>query len=147
MSERPVLAAARDWYFGPVHRNSDESVDVTIYQRCDHAPVVDLTGLQTDPEPALGDISAQLVWTLRQVGIRTVEVRVDGRPVRLEGVPAEQTTDPSIRGPDVQQRTEAVIERLGLGARCGLLRQQLVPVDDGRGNVDEFAVRDTRLVA
>jgi hypothetical protein len=57
------------------------------------AAIVDLTGLQTDPEPALGDISAQLVWTLRQVGIRTVEVRVDGRAVRLEGVPAEQTTD------------------------------------------------------
>ena len=67
--------------------------------------------------------------------------------VALPAEPAEQTTDPSIRGPDVQQRTEAVIERLGLGARCGLLRQQLVPVDDGRGNVDEFAVRDTRLVA
>jgi hypothetical protein len=57
------------------------------------AAVVDLTGLPTDPEPALGDISAQIVWTLRQVGIRTVEVRVDGRPVRLDGVPSEQTTD------------------------------------------------------
>jgi hypothetical protein len=57
------------------------------------AAVVDLTGVPTDPEPALGDISAQLVWTLRQLGIRTVEVRVDGRPVRLEGIPAQQTTD------------------------------------------------------
>ena len=57
------------------------------------AAVVDLTGLPADPEPALGDISAQLVWNLRQLGIRTVEVRVDGQAVRLNGIPAQQTTD------------------------------------------------------
>jgi hypothetical protein len=33
-----------------------------------------------------------------------------------------------------------------LGTRCGLLRQQPVAVDDGTGNVDQFAVRDACLV-
>ena len=55
--------------------------------------VVDLTGLGADPGSDLAEISAQVVWTLRQLGIRTVEVRVDGERVRLEGVPAQQTTD------------------------------------------------------
>jgi hypothetical protein len=59
------------------------------------AAVVDLTALTTDPAPVLSEICAQLVWTLTQapVRIRTVEVRVDGEPVHLDGVPAEQTTE------------------------------------------------------
>jgi hypothetical protein len=55
--------------------------------------VVDLTGLGTDPAPVLANISAQVVWTLRQLGIRSVEVRVDGQPVDLKGVPRAQTVD------------------------------------------------------
>lgn len=55
--------------------------------------VVDLTGLGTDPAPVLAEISAQVVWTLRQLGIRSVEVRVDGDLVRLDNVPAQQTVD------------------------------------------------------
>jgi hypothetical protein len=55
--------------------------------------VVDLTGLGTDPAPVLAEICAQVVWTLRQLGIRTVDVRVDGEPVELDGVPPVQTTD------------------------------------------------------
>ena len=55
--------------------------------------VVDLTGLATDPAPVLAEICAQLVWTLEQLRIRTVEVRVDGDLVDLDGVPAEQTVD------------------------------------------------------
>jgi hypothetical protein len=55
--------------------------------------VVDLTALTTDPPPLLSEICAQLVWTLQQLRIRTVVVRVDGEEVDLEGVPAEQTVD------------------------------------------------------
>jgi hypothetical protein len=54
---------------------------------------VDLTGLPTDPDPPLAQISAQLVWTLEQAGIRSVEVRVEGEVVMLPQVPREQTTD------------------------------------------------------
>jgi hypothetical protein len=64
--------------------------------------VVDLTGLATDPAPALAQICAQVVWTLRQVGIRSVEMRVDGELVRLQNVPPRQTTDDwASFGPDV----------------------------------------------
>jgi hypothetical protein len=55
--------------------------------------VVDLTGLGSDPATVLAGISAQIVWTLRQLGIRSVEIRVDGDLVRLENVPLQQTTD------------------------------------------------------
>lgn len=60
----------------------------------DQTAVVDLTGLSTEPAPVLEEISPQLVWTLSQLpGIRSVEVRVDGDPVRLDGVPVEQTVE------------------------------------------------------
>jgi hypothetical protein len=62
----------------------------------DQVAVVDLTGLTTDPAPVLADICAQLVWTLTQLDqprVRSVEVRVDGEPVELEGVPDEQSRD------------------------------------------------------
>ena len=64
--------------------------------------VVDLTGLGTDPAPSLPQICAQVVWTLRQVGIQSVEIRVDGELVRLESVPPRQTVDDwASFGPDV----------------------------------------------
>jgi hypothetical protein len=56
--------------------------------------LVDLTGLPTKPAPILLEICAQLVWTLTQLGqasIRSVEIRVDGEPVDVTGVPDEQT--------------------------------------------------------
>jgi hypothetical protein len=58
--------------------------------------VVDLTGLSADPSPVLSQLSAQLVWTLTQLGnvtIRAVEVRIDGEPVDIDDVPDEQTTE------------------------------------------------------
>jgi hypothetical protein len=55
--------------------------------------IVDLTALAADPAPVLSQICAQLVWTLRPLRIRTVEVRVDGQPVQLDGVPPEQTVE------------------------------------------------------
>ena len=59
----------------------------------DQSAVVDLTGLATDPAPVLSEICAQLVWTLEQLRIRTVEIRVDGEPVHISGIPEEQTVD------------------------------------------------------
>jgi Lipoprotein LpqB beta-propeller domain/Sporulation and spore germination len=56
--------------------------------------LVDLTGLPTKPAPILSEICAQLVWTLTQLGqasIQSVEIRVDGEPVDVTGVPDEQT--------------------------------------------------------
>ncbi len=57
------------------------------------AATVDLTGLDADPEvAALEQISAQLVWTLEQADIRSVEVLVEGEAVRLPQRPRAQTT-------------------------------------------------------
>lgn len=58
--------------------------------------VVDLTGISAEPSPLLGQISAQLVWTLTRLGnvpIRSVEVRIDGEPVAIEDVPDAQTQE------------------------------------------------------
>ena len=59
--------------------------------------IVDLTGAdRPTPRPLLAEICAQLVWTLTQLDeprIRSVEIRVDGEPVDLDGVPDEQTVD------------------------------------------------------
>jgi hypothetical protein len=58
------------------------------------AAIVDLTGLSTDPAPVLPEICAQIVWSLDQLRtIRTVEIRMDGDPVHISGVPVQQTTD------------------------------------------------------
>nr|MDP9461593.1 GerMN domain-containing protein [Actinomycetota bacterium] len=55
---------------------------------------VDLTGFTTDPAPLLPQICAQLVWTLSQLTtIQSVVVRLDGKAVVLDGVPAAQTVD------------------------------------------------------
>jgi hypothetical protein len=59
----------------------------------DQSAIVDLTGLSTDPAPVLSEMCAQLVWTLRQLRILRVEIRVDGEPVDIDGLPAEQTID------------------------------------------------------
>ena len=55
--------------------------------------VVDLTNLTGDPAPVLSDICAQIVWTLAPLRIRTVEIRVDGEPVDIDGIPPEQTVE------------------------------------------------------
>jgi hypothetical protein len=55
--------------------------------------VVDLTALTADPAPVLSEICAQIVWTLEPLRIRTVEIRVDGEPVDIAGIPAEQTVE------------------------------------------------------
>jgi hypothetical protein len=55
--------------------------------------VVDLTALTADPAPVLSQICAQIVWTLAPLRIRTVEIRVDGEPVNINGIPDEQTVE------------------------------------------------------
>jgi hypothetical protein len=55
--------------------------------------VVDLTALTADPAPVLSQICAQIVWTLEPLRIRTVEIRVDGEPVNIPGIPAVQTVE------------------------------------------------------
>lgn len=81
-----ALAAGVDNPLSGVERRSAVVVE-------DQAAVVDLTGLSTDPAPELRQLCAQLVWSLEQLRIRTVEIRVDGEPVRIEGVPRQQTED------------------------------------------------------
>lgn len=54
---------------------------------------VDLTGLATDAAPVLSEVCAQLVWSLSQLGIQSVQVLVDGEPIHLNGVPSEQSVD------------------------------------------------------
>jgi hypothetical protein len=58
----------------------------------DQAAVVDLTGLPVDPAPVLSEICAQIVWTLAPLS-QTVEIRVDGEPVDINGVPPQQTRE------------------------------------------------------
>jgi hypothetical protein len=57
------------------------------------AATVDLTGVPAEPDTALSELCAQLVWTLDQVSIRTVEVLVDGEGIDVSGVPRAQTVD------------------------------------------------------
>jgi hypothetical protein len=57
------------------------------------AAVVDLTALTADPAPVLSQICAQIVWTLAPLPVRTVEIRVDGQPVNIEGIPDGQTVE------------------------------------------------------
>lgn len=80
----PIAAGVRNPLTGVQLRNS-----VTIR---DQSAVVDLTGLPVDPAPVLSQICAQIVWTLSPMS-QTVEIRVDGEPVHIDGVPPQQTRE------------------------------------------------------
>jgi hypothetical protein len=54
---------------------------------------VDLTGLDDASDATLENLSAQLVWSLEQLGLRSVRVLRDGQPLALPGVPAVQSVD------------------------------------------------------
>ncbi len=54
---------------------------------------VDLTNVSPEPSPALGELCAQLVWTLEPFSARSVQILIDGDPVSIEGVPLLQTVD------------------------------------------------------
>jgi hypothetical protein len=80
----PIAAGVRNPLTGAQLRNA-----VTI---TDQSAVVDLTGLPVDPAPVLSEICAQIVWTLAPLS-QTVEIRVDGEPVDINGVPPQQTRE------------------------------------------------------
>ncbi len=55
---------------------------------------VDLSGVAELAQPELSVLCAQVVWTLNQLpGAPSVELLVDGEPLRLDGVPAEQSVE------------------------------------------------------
>jgi hypothetical protein len=80
----PIAAGVRNPLTGVQLRNA-----VTIN---DQSAVVDLTGLPADPAPVLSQVCAQIVWTLAPLS-QTVEIRLDGEPVNLDGVPPQQTPE------------------------------------------------------
>jgi hypothetical protein len=80
----PVAAGVRNPLTGVQLRSA-----VTIN---DQSAVVDLTGLPAEPAPVLSRICAQIVWTLAPLS-QTVEIRVDGEPVNIDGVPPQQTRE------------------------------------------------------
>ena len=80
----PIAAGVRNSLTGVQLRNS---VTVT-----DQSAVVDLTlsDPSVDPSSVLSEMCAQIVWTLAPLS-QTVEIRVDGQPVDINGVPPQQT--------------------------------------------------------
>ena len=80
----PIAAGVRNSLTGAQLRNA-----VTIRNS---SAVVDLTGLPQDPAPVLSEICAQIVWTLSPLS-QTVEIRIDGEPVDINGVPPQQTRE------------------------------------------------------
>ncbi len=54
---------------------------------------VDLTGLAEASDATLAGLSGQLVWSLDQLGLRSVRVLRDGRPLELPDVPELQSVD------------------------------------------------------
>jgi hypothetical protein len=56
------------------------------------AVTVDLSGVGTQPAPVLSEICAQVVWTLDQLSLTSVEILLDGQPVDVDGVPTVQST-------------------------------------------------------
>ena len=94
---------------------------------------VDLTGLATDPAPVLSEISAQLVWTLQQTLISTVDILVDGQPIHIPGIPTEQTVDDwTSFDPDALPAT-AVGHYLDHGALRTVTKGERAPGPAGKG--------------
>jgi lipoprotein LpqB-like beta-propeller protein/sporulation and spore germination protein len=54
---------------------------------------VDLTGLEEASDATLENLSGQLVWSLEQLGARSVRVLREGQPLGLPDVPAVQSVD------------------------------------------------------
>jgi len=99
----------------------------------DQSAVVDLTGLATDPAPLLSEVCAQLVWTLAQLRIRTVQVLVDGEPVRVAGVPSDQTVDDWASFDPDAMPVDAVGHYLDRGALRTVTKGEPAPGPAGKG--------------
>lgn len=64
--------------------------------------VIDLTGLGERSPASLQGLSAQLIWTLKQVSISELTLRSDGQPLTVPGAGGVQTSsDWQAYGPDV----------------------------------------------
>jgi len=94
---------------------------------------VDLTGLATDPAPVLSEISAQLVWTLQQTLISTVDILVDGQPIHIPGIPAEQTVDDWTSFDPDAMPADAVGHYLDHGALRTVTKGEPAPGPAGKG--------------
>jgi hypothetical protein len=94
---------------------------------------VDLTGLATDPAPVLSEVSAQLVWTLQQTLISTVDILVDGQPIHIPGIPTEQTVDDWTSFDPDALPAEAVGHYLDRGALRTVTKGEPSPGPAGKG--------------
>ena len=115
-------------------RNPLSGVELTGAVTVDgQSAVVDLTGLSTDPAPVLSQICAQLVWTLDQLRIRPVEIRVDGELIDLDGVPAQQTVDDWTTYDPEAMPVDAVGHYLDRGALHTVTNGKAAPGPAGTG--------------
>ncbi len=58
---------------------------------------IDLTGVPNLSPDSLRGVSAQLVWSLSQLSLRSVEILLDGEPIDVPGIPQTQTVDDVVR--------------------------------------------------
>ena len=94
---------------------------------------VDLTGLDEASDATLENLSAQVVWSLEQLGLRAVRVLRDGQPLRLPDVPAVQSVDDwAGLDPDASP-VEAVGHYLDAGALRRAIDGQPAPGPAGAG--------------
>ncbi|UOY01256.1 LpqB family beta-propeller domain-containing protein [Blastococcus sp. PRF04-17] len=101
-----------------------------------NSAVVDLTGISPDPSTRLSQVAAQLVWTLDQLDsprINSVEIRIDGEPVDIEGVPDRQTVEdwPNVDPESVP--VDAVGHYISGGALHTVTRGEPAPGPAGSG--------------
>jgi hypothetical protein len=94
---------------------------------------VDLTGLATDPAPVLSEISAQLVWTLQQTLISSVNILVDGQPIHIPGIPLTQTVDDWTSFDPDALPAQAVGHYLDHGALRTVTKGEAAPGPAGKG--------------
>jgi hypothetical protein len=98
--------------------------------------VVELTGVSPDADTVLSEISAQLVWTLDQLDsprINTVEIRIDGEPVDIGGVPDRQTVEDWANVDPDAVSVDAVGHYLARGALYTVTQGEPAPGPAGEG--------------
>jgi hypothetical protein len=94
---------------------------------------VDLTGLDDASEAALSGLSGQLVWSLEQLGLRSVRVLRDGQPLGLPDLPEMQSVDDwAGLAPDVSP-VEAVGHYLDAGGLRRAIDGEPAPGPAGAG--------------
>jgi hypothetical protein len=105
----------------------------TVVDSDGQTATVDLTGLEDASDATLDSLSAQLVWSLEQLGLRSVQVLRDGQPLGLADVPEMQSVDDwAGLDPDVAP-VEAVGHYLDGGALRRATDGQPAPGPAGEG--------------